>query len=107
MVAALAQSGYFGDRGGSLLRAQCGSLLRAHFQRENLWHGLGAWCEDGRVSCSHGDRLAWSPPSSRTDRPSAPRRPAISIQQGAGCPGLCEITEMVDQPLLATMTGEH
>src|SRR5512135_661613 len=33
MVAAFAQGGYFEDRGGSQLRAQGGSLLRAQFQQ--------------------------------------------------------------------------
>jgi hypothetical protein len=32
---------------------------------------------------------------------------AVYLQKIAESPGLCETTEMADQPLLATMTGEH
>src|SRR5512135_1723112 len=50
MVAALAQSGYLEDRGGSQLRAQGGSQLRAHFHPR-----CGSRCRLSRLSYSSPD----------------------------------------------------
>src|SRR3954470_13558124 len=55
-----------------------------------------------------GDQLAWSPPSFRTDRPSSQQFPSTdNICKHSRFNDLFETTEMADQPLLATTTGEH
>ena len=45
---------------------------------------LGPWSENVPTRSVQGDRLAWSPPSFRTDQPSSPRRRSAVYIQGSG-----------------------